>query len=603
MSFIEELKRRQVLRTAAAYVAVAWLLIQVVETTFPAFGFGDEAVRLVIIVAVLGFIPVVVVSWVFQLTPEGLRRDSGSSAPDAGTGRRIDRAIIIVLAAGITFFAFDKFVLDPLRDAELAAQARSEALIESYGDKSIAVLAFADLSPDRDNEFFSDGIAEEMINLLARIPELRVISRSSAFSFKGREFSIADVAEELNVSHVLEGSVRKAGDKIRVTAQLIDARSDTHLYSANFDRTVGDIFAIQDEIAQKVVEGLKVHLTGDMPHARPTDPEAHALLLRARYLRRQMNTDNFERIEELLLQALEIDPYYLDAIHVLIRLYIGASESRNRPKDEMLERIRALVARAMEIDPDNGYTIIVSSYPDGGAVGNMPVVVDALQRGLAKDASHLESIQVAAEILRVIGRIDRSSELMEHVLSRDPLCTPCLVRLAHNYLALHDYDRAEAYIRKFRQTNGGGLHTLATILFLRGDYEEAAELFVSLEEPSTPRATVWHGQALAGIGLNKPELVLEAVAALREDHFDTDPLYLAEIYALTGDFDAAFSALDHALAVNPRDQIVTHQRPLLRDLHDDPRWQAFRERSGSSEQALAQLYFDIDIIGENRTSP
>jgi len=598
MSFIDDLRRRQVLRTAAAYVAVAWLLIQVVETTFPAFGFGEEAVRLVIIVAVLGFIPAVVTSWVFRLTPDGLQKDSGTSMADAAASRNIDRAIIVLLALGIIFFAVDKFIFDPQRDSELAAQARSDALVESYGDKSIAVMAFADMSPNSDSEYFSDGIAEEMINLLAKIPELRVISRSSAFAFKDRNESITDIAEELNVSHVLEGSVRRDGDRIRVTAQLIDARSDAHLYSDKFDRTADDIFATQDEIAARVVEELKVHLTGAMPHARPTDPEAYALLLRARYLKRQMTTTTFDQAEQLLLQSLELDPGYLGAIHELIRTYIGYAEGGSRPLDDMRAKIRTLVARAMEIDPDDGYTIIISGYPDGLSVRNIPITVDALQRGLARDSSNLESIRAAAELLRLVGSVERSTDLLEYALERDPLCMTCVYRLAQNYIVLQDYDKAEAYILKFRQANYGGTDTLATVLFLKGEYQQAADLFATLQAPMNPRATMLHGQALTGIGLKQPELVDKATDALLADYYDSEPLYLAEIFSLTGDVDAAFAALDRAFEQSPRDQIVTYQRALLGNLHDDPRWDAFREKTGTSEEALARIQFDVEIAGE-----
>ena len=599
MHFVDELRRRQVLRSASAYVAVCWLLIQVAETTFAAFGFGDEAVRLVIIIAVLGFIPVVVASWVFQLTPEGFRRDPGSGASSADASHKVDRAIIVVLALGITVFAFDKFLLDPQRDAELAAEARTSALIESYGDKSIAVLAFEDMSPRGDNEFFSDGISEEMINLLAKIPELRVFSRSSAYSFKGSDLSIVDIAEELNVSHILEGSVRKDGDRIRVTAQLIDARSDTHLYSNNFDRTVDDIFEIQDEIATKVVEELQVHLTGEMPHVRPTDPEAHGLYLRAKFLGRQLNTDATDQAVQLLLQSLQIDPYYLDAIHDLASTYIELAENGFRDREEMREEVRALVARAKQIDPDNGYTMILSAYPDGGSQGNIPVVIDALKRGLARDSSHLESVRLAAELLRLVGRVERSTELLEHVIGRDPLCTFCMYRLAQNHLFLQDYDAAERTLRQFRQTNPeGGTHSLATILFLKGEYQQAADLYATLAEPTNPPSTVLHGQAMIGIALGDAELLATATAALLAEYYDVDALSLAEIYALTGDNDAAFDALDHAIAMSPRDGMIAYQRALLRNLHDDPRWQAFREKTGTSEEALARMHFDVEIVGE-----
>ncbi len=217
-------------RAAAAYLAVSWLLIQVVETVFPAFGFGGTDVRIVIIVLVIGLIPVLIFSWAFELTPEGLKKEwevDRSRSISARTSKTLDRIIMLVLALALGFFAFDKFVLDPARDATreeaVARQARSDALVESYGDKSIAVLPFVNMSSDPEQEYFSNGISEELLNLLTRIPQLRVISRSSAFSYKGKDIDIPTMAEQLNVAHILEGSVRKSGNRVRITAQLIEA--------------------------------------------------------------------------------------------------------------------------------------------------------------------------------------------------------------------------------------------------------------------------------------------------------------------------------------------------------------------------------------------
>jgi len=247
MSFFVELKRRNVIRVAVAYVVSAWLVIQVVETIFPAFGFGDAAIRTVVIVLAIGLVPAVIFAWAFELTPEGLKREkdvdrSQSMAPR--TGKRLDRVIMVVLALALGYFAFDKFVLAPQRTADLQQElteqmatvaeeareaGRTDAFLESYGDKSIAVLPFVNMSADKDQEYFSDGIAEELLNLLAKVSALRVISRTSAFSFKGTDLKLTEAAEELNVANILEGSVRRAGDRIRVTVQLIEARSDTHL--------------------------------------------------------------------------------------------------------------------------------------------------------------------------------------------------------------------------------------------------------------------------------------------------------------------------------------------------------------------------------------
>jgi TolB-like protein len=238
MSFLAELKRRNVIRVLIAYLAAAWFLIQIADTVVPAYGLPDSVVGILITLLAIGLVPVVITSWVFEWTPAGLKRDADvapgeSIAPQ--TGNTLDRIIMLVLALAVGFFAFDKFVLDPGRDAELAEQVRADTRIESFGNRSIAVLPFVNMSSDPEQVYFSDGVAEEILNLLARMKELRVISRSSAFVHRG-EVNIQEVAKALNVSYVLEGSVRRSGDQVRVTAQLIDARTDSHVWSDTWDR-------------------------------------------------------------------------------------------------------------------------------------------------------------------------------------------------------------------------------------------------------------------------------------------------------------------------------------------------------------------------------
>ncbi len=289
MSFLNELKRRNVLRVAIVYLAGSWLLIQVLETLFPIFGLAETSIRIVVIILAIGFIPAVAISWVFELTPEGIKRDEDvdrSAAASIAAGENFDRIVIVVLVLALGYFAVDKFVLDPARDVEqiqeAQKQARTEALVRSYGDKSIAVIPFINMSPDPEQAYFADGISEELLNLLAKIRELRVISRSSGFSYKGKDIDITTVSKELNVAHVLEGSVRKSGNKIRITVQLIDARTDTHLWSETYDRTLDDVFVIQDEIAAEVVARLKIELLGSAPIAKKVNPQAFALYLKAR---------------------------------------------------------------------------------------------------------------------------------------------------------------------------------------------------------------------------------------------------------------------------------------------------------------------------------
>ncbi len=307
MPLIAELKRRNVLRVVAAYIVVAWLVIQVVDTVFPAFGFGDTAVRVVVIVLAIGLVPVVILSWAFEVTPEGLKLEkdvdrSRSISPQ--TGKKLDRIIMLVLALGLGYFAFDKFVLSESREASIAETARqegrTEALVESYGNQSIAVLPFVNMSSDPEQTYFSDGIAEEMLNLLAKIPQLRVTSRSSAFAFRGDDINIPEVAEKLNVAHILEGSVRKAGNQVRITVQLIEARSDTHLWSETYDRLLDDIFAIQDDVAAQVVEQLRLTLLGETPRAARANVLAYPLYLQARQIVKLQLLDEYPRAEAML---------------------------------------------------------------------------------------------------------------------------------------------------------------------------------------------------------------------------------------------------------------------------------------------------------------
>ncbi|HEY8010572.1 MAG TPA: hypothetical protein VIE67_06185, partial [Rudaea sp.] len=246
MSLLAELKRRNVIRMAGLYLVGAWLVTQVASTVFPAFDVPGWVLRALIIVLVLGFVPALIFSWVFELTPEGLKRDAEvkpgeSIAPS--TARQIDRLIIVVLICALVYFAVDKFLLTSRRDnvAATPATATSEqvktvplaanAIPEIDKDPSIAVLPLVNMSSDKEQEYFSDGISEELLNLLAKVPKLRVIARTSSFSFKGKEVAIPEIARALNVAALLEGSVRKSGDKVRITVQLIRASDSSHLWS------------------------------------------------------------------------------------------------------------------------------------------------------------------------------------------------------------------------------------------------------------------------------------------------------------------------------------------------------------------------------------
>jgi adenylate cyclase len=266
MSLFEELKRRNVFRVGAAYLVFAWLLVQLVETILPSFGYGDAAVRNVVIVLAVAFVPVLIIAWAFELTEQGFKRDREveRSGPGASISPRVlNRVLIVLLVVAVSFFTFDKLVLQrDLLDtgADVAEQAVQPAAPVPADARSVAVLPFVAMSSGEDDEYFADGLTEEILNSLASLPELLVTARTSAFHFKGTDLPVPQIAETLGVAHVVEGSVRRSGERVRITAQLIRAQDGFHLWSQTYDRTLEDVFAVQEDIAQNIAEVLDVVL-------------------------------------------------------------------------------------------------------------------------------------------------------------------------------------------------------------------------------------------------------------------------------------------------------------------------------------------------------
>ena len=329
-NFFAELKRRNVYKVAVAYAVVSWLLIQIATQVFPFFEVPNWAIRLVVLVLVLGFPVALVLSWAFEITPEGIKRES-EVVPDERRTRRGGRRIIgITIALALVAAGLLAFQLLRSRLANLSHGEPDVPLA------SIAVLPFTDMSQAKDQEYFADGISEELLNLLAKIPQLQVTARTSSFAFKGKETGIPEIARTLHVAHVLEGSVRKAGNSVRITVQLIKASTDTHLWSQTYDRKLDDIFAIQDEIAADVVKQLKVTLLGEGPKARTTDPEAYAFYLQAVQLGRLRTAEAYEQSDALYQKVLAIDPRYAPAWGGLAGNFanrvpaIGLSDQRGR---------------------------------------------------------------------------------------------------------------------------------------------------------------------------------------------------------------------------------------------------------------------------------
>jgi TolB-like protein/Tfp pilus assembly protein PilF len=403
-----ELRRRNVIRMAGLYLVIAWLVVQVAETVLPAFDVPGWVLRATIILLAIGFVPALVFSWVFELTPEGLKRDADVTPAQSiasTTGRRMDRLILVGLAAVIAVVAADRFWPRATQPAESSASLANSQRVASQGRDavppttataaSIAVLPFSNMSPDPEQEFFADGITEDILTRLAAIGELRVISRTSIMRYKGSDKSLPQIAAELDVSHVLEGSVRRSGNRLRITGQLIRAADDAHLWAESFDRELADIFALQTEIAGHIVQALQLQLTEaerEQLGRQGTDSaEAyeHYLLGRAQLNQSYANTDEFfartSSAEARFRAALEQDRDYADAWAGLAKTFLGNLRSRFEvdQADAYYQSAVDAARRAIRLAPDSaaGYVVLGQAY---------------LARGLGEAAA--EQIQLAADV-------------------------------------------------------------------------------------------------------------------------------------------------------------------------------------------------------------
>ena len=367
MSFLKELKRRNVFRVAIAYIITAWLLLQAVDLVLENVNAPDWVMQVFMLALAIGFPLAVFFAWAFEMTPDGVKRESEidrSQSITPQTGHKLDRSIIVVLALALIWCAWDKVSATPEPtasiDPALTGKTAPEPVREPVPDlvappKSIAVLPFNNMSEDASNSYFSDGISEELLNALAKVKELKVAGRTSSFAFKGRNEDLRLIGETLGVSYILEGSVRKAGNTVRITAQLIQVEDGFHLWSETYDRELNDIFAIQDEIAGAIIKELKAELIGgqQITSAR-VDTQAYDLYLLARqriYTRTRMQ---LESALDLLDQALEIDPDFAPAWAQkgITSMLLSNRSYGTMPFVESQAQARLALNKALELDPE-----------------------------------------------------------------------------------------------------------------------------------------------------------------------------------------------------------------------------------------------------------
>jgi len=458
---------------------------------------------------------------------------------------------------------------------------QSDALQDS--ENSIAVLAFEDLSPSGDHEYLSRGIAEELLNVLARVSGLRVVGRTSAFSFAGKDVTIPEIGEQLNVNHVLEGSVRRSGDRLRITVQLLEAGQDRHLWSETYEQPLDDIFAVQDRIATDVADELRVRLAGGTPAVRKTDPRTYALYLRAKFLFDRGSTMHREQARSLLDQALERDPDYVPALTLLAPRAFRA---------EQFELAAETIDRVLELDPANGLGHVYRAWGKLYLEKNPQTAVALVQAALTNAPDDPQVLQLSGRLLRAVGLVDEAVALSERAIERDPLCAGCLYRLAHAYLYAGDLDAAETRIRRYIRIAEGGWLTLGNILMLQGEPEAALAAYDEQRPPAGHEAYWLSGRAMAFHELGRRSDFDETMNRLIEAWGEREPRALARAYAWTGQSDKAFEWLGRGIE-DYFDVLVAN--PFFRNLHDDPRWFELLEGVGLDPEERANLELAIAV--------
>jgi TolB-like protein/Tfp pilus assembly protein PilF len=474
--------------------------------------------------------------------------------------------------------------------------AMPSTAITAPNEKSIAVLPFVNISSDKEQEYFADGLSEELLNLLAKIPELQVAARTSSFYYKGKEVKLAEIARELNVAHVLEGSVRKSGNQLRITAQLIRAADGYHQWSETYDRTQEDVFAIQEEIAEAVVKQLKVTLLGAAPKVQKTNPEAYALFLEARNLYRQYTLQGIEQSIALYQQALAIDPSYAAAWNGLAEQYMEQAYLGldTRSADEGYRLAREAANKALAVDPEYALphanlSQIARQYDD-----DLAAAVRHMEQALALDPADLYTLRQAASLCLGLGRLNTAIEVMEYVVARDPMDPANHFYLGWFYSRAGRLDEAITSIRTGLKLSPDSIEThydIGAAMVRKGDNEAA--LAAMLEEPEEGwRLT---GLALAYHALGQASASDAALAELIKNHEKSWSSNIAWVFAFRGEADRAFEWLDKAVAYHDTGVVNFANEPLLSNLHDDPRWLPFLRKLGKTPEQLAAIKFEVKL--------
>jgi TolB-like protein/Flp pilus assembly protein TadD len=564
-NFFAELKRRNVYKVAVAYAVVGWLLVQVTTQIFPIFEIPNWAVRLIVLVIIIGFPIALVIAWAFEITPEGIKRTEDvdvTAKPSRG------RAWIYVAIVG-ALLSVSLFILGRYTASRAGSAEGGRAGGTPLPEKSIAILPFENLSEEKANAYFAEGIKDEILTKLAAVRDLKVISRTSTAKYQSKPDNLKTVAQELGVSTILEGAVQRAGDKVRVNVQLIDARADTHLWAKSYDRDFKDVLAVESEVAEEIAEALKANLSPRESHilaaASTHDPEAHDLYLRAEYERHEaessLSEDEFDRAETFYRQALARDPNFVEAASTLayVRLYRHWFVSPLAPQE--LDEVRAIIDRALAVAPDSpdAHYALGAFYYWG--YREYEKALAEFRRTLELQPNNASTRQFCGWIYRRRGEWERSLADAKRAEELDPRDASIPANMGGIYVSLRlwgEADRTGLRALAMDPHNAVAAILLCTArLNATGDISAARRVFDGFPDNSRTSSISFQGDATAIFGVRAYLDVIErrftdALQVFDREIGNSDPDHLqkltvrAMVLLLAGESEAAKSAGEQA---------------------------------------------------------
>ncbi len=599
MNLIAELRRRKVIQVGAAYLVVAWLLIQIVATVAPQLQLPEWVPRLVTLLLMVGFPVAVVMAWVFEVTPEGVRVD----ARKTGSKRMYVSAAVLAAAALAWYVRGDRAAQEVVVAAPTAPTAApappatSASTTAAPADpvappptKSIAVLAFADMSPDKDSEYLSDGIAEEILNALAGVGDLQVAARTSSFYYKDRNESLRDIGKTLGVAHVLEGSVRRQGEKVRITAQLIRVADGFHRWSDTYDGDLADVFALQERIARAITDELKVVLSGgqqeQLVDVGTDNAAAYGHYLRGRYFWNRRTAANISLAIEQFRAAADADPEFAKAYSGIADCYAILPYYASIRSDQTIAQARIFAARALALDEGLAEAHTSSAF-ERVTQWDWSGAEQAFRRAIELNPRYATAHFWYARMLAGLGRYDDALERLREAHRLEPLSRVIRDNLTQFHILRNEPAIALVEARRLVELAPdypSGHALLGRVLLLNGKPDEAliaVDRAIAME--TGIRARLARIAALVALGRHD-----EAASLAREyegQHAvgNLDAYWVANAYVDLGDDGQALAWLERAIA--ERSALVSGVRAdtsMLR-LRDDPRFRAIIARMGMPE--------------------